>query len=598
MRKLFFIGLIVLLTGVAGAARQQGAAQKPGDQVTPAQDMTYKKICGFPRPEGVPLEVWEATCDACTSVPTSPEASSEGTLTSHSCDGGYEIRIKVVPGKDYPEGAKRDIMKGGGLGEEKPANVQEHKVGDMPQVAHTFTRYDASYPFMNEKGVIIGETTIGGRRELYNDEGLMDIMELERIGLERGSTAREVIKVMTEMAEKYGYGDSGECLTVADPNEVWQFEIFGPGPAEVGAVWAAKRIPPGEVGVSANISRIPTLEGTPDTVMFSKNVYQVAETNGWWKKGEPFHFARIFGMAGRMANRREWRVLSLVAPSLNLDPWAKEQPFSVKPDKKLTVRDIMKIHRDTYEGTPFDQTVGPLAGPFGTPNRWSIPRTFKAAEGYSPSERMIGVHQASYVTVLQARKNMPAWIGSLAWFAPDDAKTSVFTPLYAGNFRVPPQFEIGRRDKFDRNSAFWASNFVGNWSNLNYRAMIQDIRAKQNDIESKLFADQKEIEDIAVKMYATDPNRARMFINDYSNRVALDNFTKWWELADKLVTDYQDGGSRVNTPEKRAYPADWLEKQGAFGTKLPETAATADKPGDKKPAEKKPAETKKAPEKK
>jgi dipeptidase len=437
MHKLLLTGFIVLTAGLVGSAGQQEARKAPGAGVDQAIASSPRKICGYPRPTGVPEEVWEATCDACTSVPVAPEASTDGTLTSHSCDGGYEIRMKVVPGKTYPAGAKRDIMKGGGLGEEKPANQQEHKVGEIPQVEKTFTRYDASYPFMNEKGVIIGETTIGGRRELFNDEGLFDIMELERLALERASSARDAIKIMAEFAEKYGYGDSGECLTIGDPKEVWQFEIFGPGPAEIGAVWAAKRIPAGEVGVSANRSRITTLDDNPDATMYSKNVYKVAEENGWWKKGEPFIFNRAFGMSGNITpNRREWRVLSLLAPSLKLDPWAPEQPFSVKPDKKVDVRQVMAIHRDTYEGTPFDQTVGPLAGPFGTPNRWSIPRTFKPAEGYSPVERMIAVHQASYVTVLQARADMPAWIGSLVWFAPDDAKTSVFTPFYAGNLKA------------------------------------------------------------------------------------------------------------------------------------------------------------------
>ena len=180
-------------------------------------------------------------------------------------------------------------MKGGGLGEEKPPDQQEHKVGDMPQVAQTFTRYDASYPFMNEKGVIIGETTIGGRRELYNDEGLMDIMELERIALERASTAREAIadhgRVRREVRlrrqrrvpdRRRRRRRSGSSRSSA------------PGPAEIGAVWAAKRIPPGEVGVSANRSRITTLDGGPDFIMHSKNVYAVAEGMGWWKKGEPF----------------------------------------------------------------------------------------------------------------------------------------------------------------------------------------------------------------------------------------------------------------------------------------------------------------------
>jgi dipeptidase len=181
---------------------------------------------------------------------------------------------------------------------------------------------------------------------------------------------------------------------------------------------------------------------------------------------------------------------------------------------------------------------------------------------------MIAVHQCSYVTVLQARAGMPPWIGSLVWFAPDDAKTSVFTPFYAGNLKVPAAFEIGRRDRFDRNSAWWASNFIGNWSNLNWRGMMIDIRAKQKEIEDKLFADQPAIEQIALEMYKSSPDRARTFINDYSNRVAQENFMKWWELADKLVTDYQDGGSRT-TPDKRTIPADWLQKQGPIGTQTP-----------------------------
>jgi dipeptidase len=181
---------------------------------------------------------------------------------------------------------------------------------------------------------------------------------------------------------------------------------------------------------------------------------------------------------------------------------------------------------------------------------------------------MVAVHQCSYVVVLQARTGMPSWIGSLAWFAPDDAKTSVFTPFYAGNLKVPVAFEIGRRDRFDRNSAYWASNFIGNWSNLNWRSMIQDIRAKQAEVEGKLFADQPVIENVALELSKTDPDRARTFISDYSNRVAQENFATWWALADKLVTDYQDGGSRT-TPDKRAIPTEWLQQQGPFGTKVP-----------------------------
>ena len=256
-RKMLLMLFVVLLGGLIRPGR--GAAT--GGAATHAAAVSAidspKKLCGWPPPAGVSLAEWENACDALHVDPDDarrrrPTAS---TMTTHSCDGHYEFQIHVVPGKKSAPGAMRPIMKGGGLGADRPP---EKKVGEIPEVEQTLTRYDAAYPFMNEKQVIIGETTIGGRRELFNDEGLFDIMELERVALERASTAREAIKIMGEFATKYGYGDSGECLTVGDPNEVWQFEIFGAGPARRAPCGPRSGSRTAHVGVSANRSRIPT----------------------------------------------------------------------------------------------------------------------------------------------------------------------------------------------------------------------------------------------------------------------------------------------------------------------------------------------------
>jgi hypothetical protein len=76
-----------------------------------------KKLCGWPPPAGVSEAAWENACYACTSMPTTKEASVDGsTMTSHSCDGHYEFRIHVVPGKKSAPATMRPIMKGGGLG--------------------------------------------------------------------------------------------------------------------------------------------------------------------------------------------------------------------------------------------------------------------------------------------------------------------------------------------------------------------------------------------------------------------------------------------------------------------------------------------------
>ncbi|HEY3383740.1 MAG TPA: C69 family dipeptidase [Vicinamibacterales bacterium] len=531
-----------------------------------AMGSSLAKICL--RPELLPADADVADlCDHCTSVPVGKDASADGgTLTTHSCDGHYEFQIHIVAGKKSPKGTMRPVMKGGGYGQDRPQAV---KVGEIPEVEQTFTRYDASYSFMNEKQVGIGETTIGGRRELFNDEGWFDIMELERVALERASTAREAITIMGELAEKYGYGDGGECLTVIDPKEAWQFEIFGAGAVEKGAVWAAKRIPDGEVGVSANHSRISTLDlKDPNYNLASASVLKVAEDLGFWKKGEPFSYRKAYGGTPTLGStRREWRVFNILAPSVKLDPWDLDLPFSVKPDKKVTPQDLMRIHRDSYEGTEFDMTKGPAAGPFGNPNRFGTGA--RPPEGYMGWERSISIFRCSYATVIQSRGHLPAWIGGLVWFAEDDPKTSVYMPLYAGATKLPESVQIGTRAAIDRKAAWWAFDFVSNWANLRWNAMHKDIRARGDAIEKGFFDQQADVEKKALELYQQDPARAREYLTDYTNTMVQKTVEEWWKFSDFMIAKYNDGYINENGHENSVgYPKDWLDMVGFGKTRI------------------------------
>lgn len=509
---------------------------------------------------------WEEL-DNCTSVLVTKGASVDGSvMTTHSCDGNYEFRIHLIPAKRHSPGTMRPVYKGGGRGREKG---EARIVGEIPEVEQTFARYDAAYPFMNEKQLAIGETTIGGKRELYNNEGLFDIMALERIALERAPTAREAIKIMGELAAKYGYSDNGECLTVIDPKEAWMFEIFGPGPIEVGAVWAARRIPEGEVGVSANRSRITTLDlNDKDHYMASENVFSLAEEMGWWEpeSGEEFVFNKAYANPPGFYNiRREWRVFDILAPSLKLDPWDTNVPFSVKPDKKVAPRDLMRIHRDYYEGTEFDMTKGLAAGAFGSPNRWAT-RT-RAPEGTIGWERSISIFRCSYCVVLQCRDWLPDWIGGIAWFAEDDPKTSCFVPFYCGITKLPEAFEIGGRDKFERESAFWAFNFVANWAELKFSYMIEDIKKMYTTFEEGFFNLQPIIEKRAQELYKEKPELAQEYLTEYSCTMAQRTVDEWWEFGDYLIAKYSDGYINLPTTGRTVgYPKEWLDAVG-FGKK-------------------------------
>jgi dipeptidase len=306
---------------------------------------------------------------SCTSIMVGKLASTDGSvITSHSCDGNYRTWLNIVPAAKHPAGTTRKVQ-WGLLHNETPWDTRRVTVkGEIPQVAETFAYFNVAYPAMNEKQLAMGETTISGRRELMNDDGLFLIEELQAIALERCTTARDAIKLMGDLATKYGYADAGECLTVADKKEVWHFEIFGAGMLYNSAVWAAVRIPDDHVGVSANIPRISTIDlKKPDFYMASENVFSLAEEYGYWdsKSGEPFKFWKAYGGRTKAFAIREFYILSTLAPSLKLSLEAEELPFSVKPEKKLSVRDVFAYYREYYEGTQYDKTKNLLVRPSG-----------------------------------------------------------------------------------------------------------------------------------------------------------------------------------------------------------------------------------------
>jgi dipeptidase len=165
------------------------------------------------------------------------------------------------------------------------------KKGEIPEAEETYAFLNTAYPCMNEKQLAIGETTISGRPELRNKDGIFYIEELEKLALQRCRTAREAIALIGRLAEEYGYGDYAECITIADPKEVWQLEISGSGKGKPSAIWCAARIPDDHVGVSANMPRISTIDfNNADLFMYSINLKEIAKNLGYWDGREPLKF--------------------------------------------------------------------------------------------------------------------------------------------------------------------------------------------------------------------------------------------------------------------------------------------------------------------
>ncbi len=497
---------------------------------------------------------------SCTSIMVGQLASVDGSvITSHSCDGNYRTWVRIEPGQKFPEGATTKIY-GGLLHNEFAGDLRRVEVkGEIPQVRETYTFLNTAYPCLNEKQLAIGETTIGGRRELRNTEGIFLIEEIQRMMLQRTTTAREAIKLAGELIKEYGYCDFGECLTIADPKEVWQFEVFGQGPLEIGGVWAAQRVPDDHCGVSANIPRIGKLDlDNPDYYMASDNVFQVAQDMGWWdpESGEEFVFWKAY--SGRTPfSTREYFILSRLAPSLNLSREAEELPFSVKPEKKVSVRDVFAFYRQTYEGTDLDMTRNLVAkkrrsedvSKSAVANPWMSYDMMSLLNTVKPNtvirQRTIAIAACSYSEVLQCRDWLPDEIGGIAWFSFDNPAQSPRIPVFSGTTELPPSFEICGQHRYRTDSACWWFRRANKLATVRWGTTRRFIEKAVSEFEEKAFLElplvEKEVLALLGSGDAADVDRAKKYLTQYTNDFARAAMNKYWELGDKFWSMFARG---------------------------------------------------------
>lgn len=523
----------------------------------------------------------------CTNILCGKNATVDGsTIGTYTCDGALYAEIKTVPGEKHKPGSMMPIWY-----RPMPNNYAQYLeylenpvlIGYIPQVRETYDYIsievwydDQRVGGINEYGVTTGETTISGRRELRNSKGLVyaytNIREasLLTLALERAKTAREAIQVMGSLAEEYGYAQTGEHISVTDGNEAWAFEIFGPGGdwepgcGKPGAVWCAQRIPDGHVGVSANRSRIGEIDlDDPDYFMASPNVKSLAFEMGWWDGTEPFIWYEAYGPSNsRGCQLREWRALSLVAPSLNLDSNALRYPFSVEPDQAVTVQDIIAIHRDTYEGTVFDLTEDPAWIVFGKKSPMANPhgpRDLHRLLGLS-SERVIGTSSSVMSYVSQVHAGLPDPIKGCLWFGFGPPSTTCYVPIYSGVTELPKSWGETTLNGIGWEDAWWAFDLVEQLSYIKWQNTIADVKGVRDPAEVEFFDMQPEFENTVAQVYAKNgKNAARKYVNNYTNWCMKSVSDTYWQMADFLLFKYFFRGSAGAPQELPVVPAPLIE---------------------------------------
>ena len=533
---------------------------------------------------------------ACTNLLVSKGASSDGsTFITYAADSHTRYgQLRYCPAADHEPGEMLRLYNYGSL---------RFQI-EIPQPAHTYQVVG----FINEHQLAIGETTWGGIAPLDkgNAEGI-DYGNLIYVALQRARNCREAIKVMHELVSTYGYADGGESFSLADPDEVWLFEITSKG-SEKGAVWVARRVPEGYICGHANQARITTfpLEGrkaknsisskhidrifdkevecvySEDVITFAKK--QGIDAYAGHPKFSEFSFADTYnpltfsGLRGCEA--RVYAMFNRCADGMKRyeqfamgDKDAERLPLWVKPNRKLSVQDCMTLMRDHYEGTPMDMTQDVGAGPFHCPYRWR-PMDFEVDGQKYVHERAISTQQTGFSFVAQCRKWLPSKLGGILWFGVDDTYSTVYCPVYCGTTQIPICFEEGNgsMSQYSETAAFWLFNRVSNFCYLRYDSMIVDVQQVQRELESNFVSLERRHAD----RWANEDNEARLVgaLNRFSNDRAEEMMRRWRELDHLLLMKYIDGNIKhvkngkvettetgvVRFPQQPPYP-EWFYRQ-------------------------------------
>ena len=544
--------------------------------------------------------------NTCTNVIISKGASKDGsTLVSYAADSHSLFgELYFHPAADWKAGSLLKVY-----------DWDSGKyLGEIDQVPHTFQTVGN----MNEKQVIITETTWGGREELLDRRGGIDYGSLIYIALQRASTAREAISVIVELANEYGYASEGETFSIADKNEAWIMELIGKGMSirngvnrDKGIVWVALRVPDGAICAHANQARIGAFPlNDPDNCLYAKDVISFARRKGYFEgSDEEFSFKKAYGPADfgtvRGCDARVWSAFNILSngrfsyydadgravtkdASNYLDyamgyDLSGDLPLFIYPREKVSVKAVADVMRDHYEGTPMDMTQDIGAGGNALPYRWR-PMEFKAGDGTYLNERAIATQQTGFWMIGQARDYVPDEVGGILWFGTDDAATSYVTPIYTSTSQVPECFRVGNGDllHYSPTSSFWINNRVANACYKMYNVMAPYVRKKIDVFETDQMEHRTHSVDsaatvlynqVAVKlqdkisskrdvMVSRKPfAKVTRFVTDYTVNTAQDQFQAWVALEEELLVKYIDGNVKPQNPDGSFKHSEFSEGQ-------------------------------------
>ncbi len=458
----------------------------------------------------------------CTTILVGKKASNDGsTMIARNDDGNFCAK-KLVVVEPQKQG-KTYTSKIGKLKIELPDNPLRYSM--LPNVV----KDDGVWPASGVNGLGVGmtatETITSNPRVMGADPyvepskgkaGGIGEEDLVLLVLPYIHSAREGVLRLGELLEKYGtYEPNG--IAFNDSDEIWWLETIG------GHHWIARRVPDDRYVVMPNQFGLDNFSfedayGAKKENMCSPDLKEFVEKHHLaLDQGGSFNPRLAFGShddSDHVYNTpRAWFMLRYFnprsakfdGPDATYTPTSDDLPWSMVPERKITVEDVKYILSSHFQDTPYDPY-----GKAGDPSMHGIYRS-------------IGVAKTSFMTCLQARPNLPKEISTIEWLCMGPNPFNSFVAIYPNAPSIPVYFS-GTSSVVDSQNFYWANRLLAIIADAHFAATSLFIeryqKAMQNYCRAHIeetdanYLSSSEKEEVLVKANQAMAKKAQKETND------------------------------------------------------------------------------------
>ena len=290
-------------------------------------------------------------------------------------------------------------------------------------------------------------------------------------------SAREGVLRTASLLEKYGtYEMNG--MAFADVNEIWWMETLG------GHHWIAKRVPDDRYVVNPNESGIDSFDledalGAGINHLCSADLREFISDNHLdLSQDGKLNPREAFGTqsdADHVYNTpRAWFVLRYFnsrtakwdGPDADFGPCSNDLPWSMVPERKITVEDAKYVLSSHFQGTHYD--------PYSECGDLSMRGAY----------RSIGVNRTDFLALLQLRPYVPECVRAVEWLTFASNVFNTFVPFYTNTEKVPAYLST-TEEEVDTDSFYWTSRLIAALADAQFKSCKVHIERYQRKVMSE-----------------------------------------------------------------------------------------------------------------